>query len=202
MTSADSAAGARDAIDSHRLEAFSDGVMAVIITIMAFQLKTPVTATFHDLSARLPSLLVYVLSFTVIGIYWNNHHHLLRATRRIDGAVMWTNLFLLFWLSLVPFATAWVGTAHDESLPAATYGVVALGAALAYFALVRAILRANPDDDRITSALGRDYKGIASPIIYAVGIGLAPLNPYLSYGCYAAVSLLWFVPDRRLARTQ
>ncbi len=202
MTSADSAAGSRDAIDTHRLEAFSDGVMAVIITIMAFQLKTPVAATFHDLSARLPSLLVYVLSFTVIGIYWNNHHHHLRATRRIDGAVMWTNLFLLFWLSLVPFATAWVGTAHDESLPAATYGVVALGAALAYFALVRAILRANPDDDRITSALGRDYKGIASPVIYAVGIGLAPLSPYLSYGCYAAVSLLWFVPDRRLARTR
>jgi uncharacterized membrane protein len=193
-----STAGTREAIDAHRLEAFSDGVMAVIITIMAFQLKTPVTATFHDLSARLPSLLVYVLSFTVIGIYWNNHHHLLRATRCIDGAVMWTNLFLLFWLSLVPFATAWVGTAHDDSLPAATYGVVALGAALAYFALVRAILRANPDDESITSALGRDYKGIASPIIYAVGIGLAPLDPYLSYGCYVAVSLLWFIPDRRL----
>ena len=172
--------------------------MAVIITIMAFQLKTPAEATFHDLAKRLPSLLVYVLSFTVIGIYWNNHHHLLRATRRIDGAVMWTNLFLLFWLSLVPFATAWVGTANDKSLPAATYGVVALGAALAYFALVRAILRANPDDERISAALGRDYKGIASPMIYAVGIALSPWEPYLSYGCYAAVSVLWFIPDRRL----
>jgi uncharacterized membrane protein len=189
-----------DAIDAHRLEAFSDGVMAVIITIMAFQLKSPAEATFHDLSNRLPALLVYVLSFTVVGIYWNNHHHLLRATRRINGSVMWTNLFLLFWLSLIPFATAWVGSAHDKSLPAATYGVVALGAALAYFALVRAILRANPDDDRITAALGRDYKGIASPIIYAVGIGLAPIEPYLSYGCYVAVSLLWFIPDRRLTK--
>jgi uncharacterized membrane protein len=189
---------ALDAIDTHRLEAFSDGVMAVIITIMAFQLKTPAEATFHDLSDRLPSLLVYVLSFTVVGIYWNNHHHLLRATRRIDGAVMWTNLLLLFWLSLIPFATAWVGTAHDKALPAATYGVVALGAALAYFALVRAILRANPDDEQISAALRRDYKGTASPIITAVGIALAPVQPYLSYACYVAVALMWFIPDRRL----
>jgi uncharacterized membrane protein len=188
-----------DAIDTHRLEAFSDGVMAVIITIMAFGLKAPLTSTFHGLAGRLPPLLVYVLSFTVIGIYWNNHHHLLRSTRRIDATVMWTNLHLLFWLSLVPFVTSWVGTAHGHALPAGTYGVVALGAALAYFALVRAILRANPDDPTIRAALGRDYKGLASPIIYAVGIGLAPVEPYLSYGCYAVVSLLWFIPDRRLA---
>src|SRR5271155_5701657 len=135
-------AGALREIDAHRLEAFSDGVMAVIITIMAFDLKTPATPDLHGLAHRVAPLFVYVLSFTVIGIYWNNHHHLLRATERIGGAVMWTNLYLLLWLSFVPFTTAWVGTAHGRSLPAAVYGAVALGAALAYTVLVRAILRA------------------------------------------------------------
>ncbi len=188
------------AIDTHRLEGFSDGVMAVIITIMAFQLKSPVTADLRGLARLWPSLLVYVLSFSVIGIYWNNHHHLLRATRRISAAVMWANLFLLFWLSLVPFATAWVGIAHGRALPAATYGVVALAAALAYFVLVRAILRANSDDPGIAAAVGRDTKGIASPFIYAAGIGLAFVSPYLAYACYLSVSILWFIPDRRLAR--
>jgi uncharacterized membrane protein len=162
-------------------------------------LKTPLTATGHALLARLPSLLVYVLSFTVVGIYWNNHHHLLRATRRISASVMWANLHLLFWLSLVPFTTQWVGTVHDRPIPAVTYGVVATGAALAYFALVRAILRANADDARLAGAVGLDVKGIASPVIYLAGCGAAYLSPYLAYGCYALVSLLWFVPDRRLA---
>jgi uncharacterized membrane protein len=192
---------AGNAIDGHRLEAFSDGVMAVIITIMAFDLKTPVTASVHGLASRLPSLLVYVLSFTVIGIYWNNHHHLLRATRWINAGVMWTNLHLLFWLSLIPFATEWVGTAHDRTLPAATYGAIALGAALAYFALVRAILRANPDDADIAAAVGKDIKGIVSPIVYIAGLGLAFVSPYLAYACYAGVSLLWFIPDRRLTKS-
>jgi len=196
--SADSPSGERRAFDTHRLEGFSDGVMAVIITIMAFQLKTPLTADFRGLSARLPALAVYVLSFTMIGIYWNNHHHLLRATEKISSWVMWTNLLLLFWLSLIPFATAWVGTAHAHPLPAATYGVVALLAAVTYFVLVQAILRANSDDPAIASAVGRDVKGVVSPLIYAVGVGLAAVSPYLSYICYAAVSLMWFIPDRRL----
>jgi uncharacterized membrane protein len=186
--------------DTHRLEAFSDGVMAVIITIMAFELKTPVTANLHGLAGRIAPLLVYILSFTVIGIYWNNHHHLLRATNRISAGVMWTNLHLLFWLSLVPFATAWVGSAHDRPLPAATYGAVALGAALAYFALVRAILRANPDDASLAAAVGTDVKGLVSPVVYGAGIGLAFVSPYLAYACYAAVSVVWFIPDRRLTR--
>jgi uncharacterized membrane protein len=190
---------AEEAIDTHRLEAFSDGVMAVIITIMAFGLKAPLTADFHGLAHRVPSLLVYVLSFTVIGIYWNNHHHLLRATGRISSSVMWANMHLLFWLSLIPFATDWVGVAHARDLPAATYGTVALGAALAYFALVRAILRSNPDDGRLAAAVGRDVKGSVSAVIYAVGIGLTLVSPYVAYGCYAAVSLMWFIPDRRLA---
>ena len=193
--------GALREIDAHRLEAFSDGVMAVIITIMAFDLKTPATPDLHGLGHRLAPLLVYVLSFTVIGIYWNNHHHLLRATERISGAVMWTNLYLLFWLSLVPFTTDWVGAAHSHSLPAVTYGAVALGAALAYTALVRAILRANPDDEYIAAAVGTDVKGMVSLVIYVAGIGLAFFSPYLAYACYASVSLLWFVPDRRLTRS-
>ncbi len=188
------------AIDTHRLEGFSDGVMAVIITIMAFQLKAPVTADLHGLVSLWPSLLVYVLSFSMIGIYWNNHHHLLRATRRISALVMWTNLLLLFCLSLIPFATDWVGTSHGHALPAATYGAVALAAALAYFALVQSILRANPDDPDIVTAVGRDVKGIVSPVIYAVGIGLAFVSPYLAYACYFLVSLIWLVPDRRLTR--
>jgi uncharacterized membrane protein len=198
VSGGDASAEAGDAIDTHRLEAFSDGVMAVIITIMAFDLKVPLTADLHGLATRVPALLVYMLSFTVIGIYWNNHHHLLRATGRISSSVMWTNLHLLFWLSLIPFATDWVGTAHDRSLPAATYGVVALGAAVAYFALVRAILHANSEDEALAAAVGRDIKGTVSAIIYAIGIALAFVSPYLAYACYVAVSLLWFIPDRRL----
>jgi uncharacterized membrane protein len=188
-------------IDGHRLEAFSDGVMAVIITIMVLGLRTPATNDLQGLEHRLPSLLVYILSFTVVGIYWNNHHHLLRATQRISGAVMWTNLFLLFWLSLIPFATEWIGTAHRSSFPAAVYGCVALGAALAYSALVRAILLANPDDPKLTAAVGHDLKGNVSLVIYSAGIGLAFVSPYLSYACYASVSVIWFIPDRRLARS-
>ncbi len=190
-----------DRIDSHRLEAFSDGVMAVIITIMVLGLRTPDTPNLHGLEGRFPSLLVYILSFTMIGIYWNNHHHLLRFTERITGAVMWTNLLLLFWLSLIPFATEWIGTSHRDSLPAAAYGAVAIGAAVSYGALVRAILSANPGDTRLRAALGRDTKGNVSIALYAAGIGLAFVSPYLAYACYASVSVIWFIPDRRLART-
>lgn len=187
--------------DAHRLEAFSDGVMAVIITIMAFDLKTPATADLHGLAHRVAPLLVYVLSFTMIGIYWNNHHHLLRATERISGTVMWANLHLLFWLSLIPFTTAWVGTSHSHSAPAVTYGVVVLGAGVAYGVLIQAILRANVDDEFIVAAVGSDLKGMASVAIYAAGIALAFLSPYLAYGCYVLVAVVWFVPDRRLTRS-
>lgn len=188
------------ALDPRRMEAFSDGVMAVIITIMAFQLKTPVTANWHGLSGRVPSLLVYILSFTAIGIYWNNHHHLLRATKRISAAVMWSNLVLLFWLSLTPFATAWVGSNYTRALPAATYGVIALGSALAFFALILSILRANVDDEAVRAAIGKNTKGKISPVIYVIGVALAFVTPYLAYACYAAVSLMWIIPDRRLAK--
>lgn len=194
-------AGAGVIMDPRRLEAFSDSVMAVIITIMAFDLKTPITANWHGLQGRLPSLLIYILSFTFVGIYWNNHHHLLRATRQINGAVMWANLHLLFWLSLVPFATSWVGTEHGHSVPASAYGIVAFGAALAYFVLVRTIVRANADDGSISDAVGADIKGGVSLVIYAIGIGLAYVSPYIAYSCYVVISIIWFVPDKRLARS-
>ena len=186
--------------EAARLEAFSDGVMAVVITIMAFGLNVPQDTTWHALGDQLPSLLVYVLSFTLIGIYWNNHHHLLRVTHRISAAVMWANLILLFWLSLVPVATKWVGQAHDASLPASVYGIVSVGAALAYGLLVQAIIRANGRDSPVARGVGSDVKGWLSSSMFAVGIGLAWLNPWIAYALYVAVALVWFVPDRRLAR--
>jgi uncharacterized membrane protein len=185
--------------ETNRLEAFSDGVLAVIITIMVLELRTPSGGGFADLRSRLPGLLIYVLSFIFIGIYWNNHHHLLRATTRISGAVMWTNLHLLFWLSLVPFVTDWVGTSYRRSAPAATYSIVALAAALAYSLLVAAIVRTDGRDSKVAQALGRDLKGRVSIIAYAASIGLAFVSPWLSYTLLVAVALMWFVPDRRFA---
>jgi len=181
-----------------RLESFSDGVIAVIITIMAFELKTPAAANFHALSHELPLLLVYVLSFTFVGIYWVNHHHLLRVTKHIDAAVMWTNLHLLFWLSLIPFVTSWVGAQHGHSLPAACYGVVGIGAGVAYNLLGFAIHRANPHNAAIARATHRDVKGNISILVYCASIGLAFISPYISYACFAAVAIAWFLPDRRL----
>jgi uncharacterized membrane protein len=187
-------------IGTGRVEAFSDSVMAVIITIMAFELKAPVGGGFSAVSHRLPTLLVYILSFTFIGIYWNNHHHLLRATPRIDGAVMWANLHLLFWLSLIPVLTEWVGSDYRDSLPAAGYGVVGLAAALAYTLLVRTIIRANDQDSAVATAIGSDLKGLASLAIYAAAIACSLLSPWISYAMYASVSVMWFIPDRRLSR--
>jgi uncharacterized membrane protein len=185
--------------ETNRLEAFSDGVMAVIITIMVLELKPPSGTTLDDLRQRLPGLLIYVLSFTFIGIYWNNHHHLLRATSRISGAVMWTNLHLLFWLSLVPVVTEWVGQAYGAAAPAATYSVVALFDALAYSLLAWAIVRTEGRTSRIAAALGRDLKGRLSILVYVVATPLALVSPYLTYALLVAVALMWFVPDRRLA---
>jgi uncharacterized membrane protein len=188
--------------DTGRLEAFSDGVMAVIITIMVLQLKTPPGTSLRDLRASLPSLLVYLLSFVMIGIYWNNHHHLLRATERISGGVMWANLHLLFWLSLIPFVTNWVGTrgAYRHSLPASSYEVVALCAAIAYFILVRAIIRSNGRTSAVARAVGSDAKGTISAVLYAFGVGLAWVSPWIAYGLSVAVAVIWFVPDRRFTR--
>jgi uncharacterized membrane protein len=190
----------RDESETGRLEAFSDGVLAVIITIMAFGLREPVTGTFTGLRGRLPALLIYILSFTFIGIYWNNHHHLLRAARRMTGGVMWANLHLLFWLSLIPVLTAWIGEHYRETAPAATYGLVCLAAAVAYLILTGAIIRADGSDSPVATAMGRDVKGRASLVVYAAATGLAFVSPFISYALFAAVAVMWFVPDRRLSR--
>ena len=187
-------------IGTGRLEAFSDGVMAVIITIMAFEVRAPLGAGAAALGHRVPALLVYVLSFAFVGIYWNNHHHLLRATRRIGGAAMWANLHLLFWLSLVPVATEWVGSEHGHPWPAAAYGTVALGAAVAFTLLVRAIIGAEGGASMVAEAIGRDFKGYVSIFAYVAAIGLAFLDPWFSYGLFVAVAAMWLIPDRRFIR--
>ena len=181
-----------------RLEAFSDGVLAVIITIMAFELKAPPGTSLHDVGTVLPHLLVYILSFAVIGIYWNNHHHLLRSTERISPAVMWANLHLLFWLSLVPVLTQYMADHYRAHLPASAYGVGQLGAAIAYTILARTIITSNGADSEVARAIGDDRKGRVSLLMYTLGVGLAWVSPWISYGLYVAVAVMWFIPDRRL----
>ena len=183
--------------ETERLETFSDGVMAVIITIMAFNVKPPSGAAVTDLHDVLPRLLVYVLSFVVVGIYWNNHHQLLRAADRMNASVMWANLFLLFWLSLLPIVTDWVGSYPNHALPAASYGLISLGAGFGYWLLVRTIIRANGRTSRVAQAVGGDLKGNLSVVFYAAGTGLAFVNRVVSYALYAAVALMWIIPDRR-----
>jgi uncharacterized membrane protein len=189
--------------ETDRLEAFSDGVMAVIITIMAFSIPPPDGSSARALGHLLPNLLVYILSFVMIGIYWNNHHHLLRATEKIGGPVMWANLFLLFCLSLFPIVTAWVGRFPNHPVPAITYGVVGLAAGFAYTILVRMIIRADGADSTVGRSVGTDIKGYASLVLYASGMVLAFIlrSPWIAYGLYAGVAMMWFIPDRRLAAT-
>jgi uncharacterized membrane protein len=186
--------------ETGRLEAFSDGVLAVIITIMALELRAPLGGGFGDLRARFPALLIYILSFVFIGIYWNNHHHLLRAAHRVTGGVMWANLHLLFWLSLIPVLTEWIGEHYGDTTPAATYGVVCLGAAAAFTILTVAIIRADGRSSPVATALGRDVKGRVSLVAYAAAIGLAFVSPWIAYALFVAVAVLWFVPDRRFSR--
>jgi len=184
-----------------RVVAFSDGVLAVIITITALTIRPPDGASFDALSDRFPGILIYALSFTMIGIYWNNHHHLLRASHHVSGAVMWTNLALLFCLTFLPITTEWVGSEYGEPLPAASYGVVAFCAAIAYAFLVFSLRITDHDFAALASSWGTDIKGLGSPVIYAIGIGLAflPFGPWLAYACYVLVAAIWFIPDRRLA---
>ncbi len=200
MTSPKAAPAGTEVIGTSRLEAFSDGVMAVIITITALSLKPPNGSDFSALGHRLPALLVYILSFVFVGIYWNNHHHLLRATRHISGSVMWANLHLLFWLSLIPVITEWVGDTYRKAWPAATYGIVALGAAIAFFILVQTIVRADGSNSAVAAAVGSDVKGKLSIVLYAAGIGFAFVSSWISYAIYTSVAIMWFIPDRRLTR--
>ncbi|MGZ6028923.1 MAG: TMEM175 family protein [Myxococcaceae bacterium] len=181
-----------------RLEAFSDGVLAIVITIMVLELKVPHGADLHALRPMLPLLLSYVLSFVYVGIYWNNHHHLLHATHEIGGGVMWANLALLFCLSLVPVVTAWVGDNPRAPWPAALYGVVLLLAALAWVVLEQAIIAHEGPHSELARAVGRTNKEKLSPVAYAVGIGLAFVHPWLADLVYAGVALAWLIPDRRI----
>jgi uncharacterized membrane protein len=181
-----------------RLEAFSDGVMAILITIMVLELHIPEETDLAALRPLVPVLLAYILSFVILGIYWSNHHHLLRATKAISGGVLWANLHLLFWLSLFPFVSGWMGEHHFENLPTSVYGVVMLGAAMAYFVLQRTIIRVEGTDSPLRAALGRDVKGRVSPALYAGGAACALANRWIAISCYVAVAVVWLVPDRRL----
>ena len=185
-----------------RLEAFSDGVIAILITIMVLELKVPEGTTWAALRPLLPVFLTYILSFVYLGIYWNNHHHLLHATDEITGSVLWANLHLLFWLSLVPFVTGWMGQNHFESLPTAVYGFVMMMAAIAYTTLVGSILACEGRNTRLRAALGNDLKGKLSLAMYACAVPLAFVNQWISDALYVAVALIWFVPDRRIERRE
>jgi uncharacterized membrane protein len=184
-----------------RMEAFSDGVIAILITVMVLELPTPHGTSWAALREAAPVLLSYVLSFVYLGIYWSNHHHMLQVTSRVTGLILWANLHLLFWLSLVPFATAWLGENEFAATPAAAYGMVLLAAALAYFALQTAIIRDQGAGSVVRTAVGRDLKGRLSPAIYALGIGLSFVDRWLAMAVYAGMAVLWLVPDRRIERT-
>jgi uncharacterized membrane protein len=183
-----------------RLEAFSDGVIAIIITIMVLELKVPHSADVAALRPLLPVFLSYVLSYVNVGIYWNNHHHLLHAARQVSGRVLWANLLLLFWLSLFPFFTGWMGENHFASLPTALYGVVLLMAAYSYLVLQRAIVAVDGAAAPLARALGADRKGQVSRLMYMAAIAVAFFRPWIAWALYVAVALLWFVPDRRIER--
>jgi uncharacterized membrane protein len=187
-------------MEKSRLEAFSDGVVAILITIMVLELKVPHDATWEALGELRPVLLAYVLSFVNLGIYWTNHHHLIYATRRINGAVLWANLHLLFWLSLMPFATAWMGENNFATIPTIAYGCDLLASSIAYFILVRTILAQEPRESRLAQALGSDVKGKVSTGLYAAAIVLAFVTPHIAQAIYVFVALMWLVPDRRIER--
>jgi|SRR3984885_21696 uncharacterized membrane protein len=181
-----------------RVEAFSDGVIAILITIMVLDLKVPEGAQFQSLMPLLPPFLSYVLSFVYLGIYWNNHHHMLQACERVTGAVLWANLHLLFWLSLIPVTTAWMSENHGDAAPSALYGADLLMAAIAYFILEQSIIALQGPESLLKRAIGRDWKGKSSPLLYLAGIVAAFRSPAVSQAIYVLVALLWLVPDRRI----
>lgn len=184
----------------NRLEAFSDGVIAIVITIMVLEMKVPHSPDIAALAQLMPVFFSYVLSFIYVGIYWNNHHHLLHAVKQVGGAVLWANLFLLFWLSLLPFATGWMGENHFAAVPTAFYGGVLLMAGVAYWLLAQTIIRLEGKDSLVARAIGGDGKGKISIIVYALAIPLAFVNVWLSQICYVAIALLWLIPDQRLEK--
>jgi uncharacterized membrane protein len=181
-----------------RLEAFSDGVIAILITIMVLELKVPHGMDWATVRPTIFTLLLYVMSFVYLGIYWTNHHHMFHATDHVNGAVLWANLHLLFWLSLVPFVTSWMGENHFTPLPTAIYGVVLLAAAIAYYILQSAIIRQEGPDSKLARAVGSDFKGKISPVLYLTAIVLAFVHPMLADAIYVLVAIMWLVPDRRI----
>ena len=187
-------------MEKNRLEAFSDGVLAIIITVMVLELKVPDGADLASLKPVLPVLLTYVLSFVYVGIYWNNHHHLLKAAHKVNAAMMWANLHLLFWLSLFPFVTGWLGRNHLTAVPTALYGTVMLLAAIAYYLLQNVIVSQQGCDSKLAASFGRDLKGKLSLVFYATAIGAAFLQPLIAAAIYVGVALMWLIPDRRIER--
>lgn len=183
-----------------RLEAFSDGVMAVIITIMVLELKAPHAGSLADLKPLLPALMSYVLSFVYVAIYWNNHHHLMHTVQHVSASILWANMHLLFWLSLVPFATAWMGENHYAATPTALYGFILMMAGIAYWILQQAIIRSHGPDSILAKAIGTDIKGYASVALYAIAIPLAFYREFLADAIYLLVALWWLIPDRRIER--
>jgi uncharacterized membrane protein len=183
-----------------RLEAFSDGVIAIILTIMVLELKVPHEPTLTALRPLAPVFLSYAISFIVIGIYWNNHHHLFQAVQHINGRVMWANLHLLFWLSLIPFVTAWTGENNFVAMPVALHGSVYLMAGVAYYILTRVLVTHHDKDSKLAIAIGKDFKGMMSLVIYAAGIALAFVNSWSAFALYVLVAIIWLVPDRRIEK--
>jgi len=187
-------------MNKNRLEAFSDGVLAIIITVMVLELKRPDRPTFAAFLSLWPVLLSYVLSFVYVGIYWNNHHHMFHATKRVNGAILWANLHLLFWISLFPFSTAWMGENHVQTAPTALYGVVLFMAGTAYYILQNTIIADEGPDSVLARAVGRDWKGKLSPVIYVTAIGLAFVSSWIALALYTVVAIMWLIPDRRIER--
>jgi uncharacterized membrane protein len=185
-------------VNKNRLEAFSDGVLAIIITIMVLELHVPDEPTWRGLGSVLPTFLSYLLSFVYVGIYWNNHHHMIHLASRVNGAILWANLHLLFWLSLIPFTTRWMDESGFVQIPVLTYGINLLCAAIAYFILERALIRQQGRDGPLAQAIGRDWKGKTSPLIYLAGLGLTAVQPLLGVAVYTIVALIWLIPDRRV----
>jgi len=183
-----------------RLEAFSDGVLAIIITIMVLEMKAPHGDDLQSLKPLLPVFLSYVLSFIYIGIYWNNHHHMIQAARHVSGKVLWANIHLLFWLSLVPFVTRWMGENNFTTWPVALYGAILMMAGIAYYILAHSLTRLHGKDSTLATAIGKDRKGTISVLIYAIGIGLCFIHPLLGFGLYVLVAAMWFIPDRRFEK--
>jgi len=187
-------------MNKSRLEAFSDGVLAIIITIMVLELRVPEESTWAALRHVAPTFLSYLLSFVYVGIYWNNHHHMLQLASKVNGAVLWANLHLLFWLSLLPFTTSWMDETGFDPVPTAVYGIDLLLAAVAYFLLQRTLIARQGNDGPLASAIGRDWKGKLSPVLYVVGITAAFWEPYVAVAVFVVAALIWLVPDRRVER--